>query len=171
MHSFVHSSIHPSSQPASQPASHPFIHSLIHSPTHPPTHPPHRYKHLIGKEVVVPCSGGRRIPVIADTYVDREFGTGALKITPGHDPNDYELGKKYNLPLINIMNRDASINGNGGVYEVCLHPPTHPPTHPRTPSSFSIHPPTRPTPNRAWTVSCAGRSCGRTWRRKASSSR
>jgi valyl-tRNA synthetase len=50
--------------------------------------------------------------VIADTYVDREFGTGALKITPAHDPNDYELGKKHNLPLISIMNKDATINKN-----------------------------------------------------------
>ncbi|KAM3567218.1 hypothetical protein VYU27_010631, partial [Nannochloropsis oceanica] len=76
-----------------------------------------RYQHLIGKHVLVPMSDGRPIPVIADTYVDREFGTGALKITPGHDPNDYELGKRHNLPLINIMNRDASINANGGRYQ------------------------------------------------------
>uniref|UniRef100_I2CQT9 valine--tRNA ligase n=1 Tax=Nannochloropsis gaditana (strain CCMP526) TaxID=1093141 RepID=I2CQT9_NANGC len=76
-----------------------------------------RYQHLIGKTVLVPRSGGREIPIIADTYVDRDFGTGALKITPGHDPNDYELGKRHNLPLINIMNRDASINANGGQYQ------------------------------------------------------
>jgi valyl-tRNA synthetase len=54
--------------------------------------------------------------VIADEYVDMAFGTGALKITPAHDPNDYEIGKKFNLPLINIMNKDASINEIGGPY-------------------------------------------------------
>jgi valyl-tRNA synthetase len=69
-----------------------------------------RYKHLIGKEALVPLLG-RKIPVIADEYVDREFGTGALKITPGHDPNDYTLGKKHNLDIINIMNKDGSMNG------------------------------------------------------------
>lgn len=62
-------------------------------------------------------SGGRTIPIIADEYVDREFGTGALKITPGHDPNDYALGKKHDLPTINVMNKDASMNANAGKYE------------------------------------------------------
>ena len=62
-------------------------------------------------------SGGRVIPVIADEYVDMEFGTGALKITPGHDPNDYALGKKYDLPIINIMNKDGSMNSNAGDYD------------------------------------------------------
>lgn len=62
-------------------------------------------------------SGGRTIPVIADEYVDMEFGTGALKITPGHDPNDYALGKKFDLPTINIMNKDGSMNANAGVYD------------------------------------------------------
>jgi len=66
--------------------------------------------------VKVPMSD-REIPVIADEYVDREFGTGCLKITPGHDPNDYELGKKYKLPTINIMNLDASLNDKCGKYE------------------------------------------------------
>ncbi|CDF37740.1 unnamed protein product [Chondrus crispus] len=75
-----------------------------------------RYKHLIGKKALVPIVG-REIPVIADEYVDREFGTGALKITPGHDQNDYELGKKHDLPIVNIMNKDASINSNGGQFE------------------------------------------------------
>ncbi|MDM8519006.1 valine--tRNA ligase [Anaerolineales bacterium HSG6] len=74
-----------------------------------------RYQHLIGKKCLVPMLG-REIPIIADEYVDREFGTGALKITPGHDPNDFEIGKKYDLPIINIMNRDATINKNGGQY-------------------------------------------------------
>lgn len=73
-----------------------------------------RYKHLIGKQVIVPMSNGRIIPVIADEYVDREFGTGALKITPGHDPNDYSLGKKHGLPIVNIMNKDGSMNANAG---------------------------------------------------------
>lgn len=75
-----------------------------------------RYKHLVGKKVVVPMSGGRTIPVIADDYVDMEFGTGALKITPGHDPNDYAIGKKFDLPIINIMNKDGSLNENAGSY-------------------------------------------------------
>lgn len=76
-----------------------------------------RYKHLVGKHVVVPMSGGRTIPIIADEYVDMEFGTGALKITPGHDPNDYTLGKKFDLPIINVMNKDGSMNANAGKYE------------------------------------------------------
>uniref|UniRef100_A0A7S4MJV7 valine--tRNA ligase n=1 Tax=Odontella aurita TaxID=265563 RepID=A0A7S4MJV7_9STRA len=76
-----------------------------------------RYKHLVGKECVVPLSGGRTIPIIADDYVDMEFGTGALKITPGHDPNDYALGKKYDLPIVNVMNKDGSMNGNAGSYD------------------------------------------------------
>ena len=59
---------------------------------------------------------GREIPVIADEYVDREFGTGALKITPGHDPNDYEIGKRHKLPIINIMNKDATLNEAAGPY-------------------------------------------------------
>ena len=75
-----------------------------------------RYCHLVGKEVIVPMSGGRKIPIIADEYVDMEFGTGALKITPGHDPNDYALGNKYDLPVINIMNKDGSLNANAGEY-------------------------------------------------------
>jgi valyl-tRNA synthetase len=61
-------------------------------------------------------SDGRTVPVIADEYVDMEFGTGALKITPGHDPNDYALGKKFNLPIINIMNKDGSMNANAAAY-------------------------------------------------------
>ncbi len=74
-----------------------------------------RYRHLIGKEVIVPILN-RTIPVIGDEYVDREFGTGALKITPGHDPNDYEIGERHNLPIINILNRDATLNENAGPY-------------------------------------------------------
>ncbi|CAN8063387.1 unnamed protein product [Agarophyton chilense] len=75
-----------------------------------------RYSQYVGKTVKVPVLG-REIPIITDTYVDREFGTGALKITPGHDHNDYELGKKHGLPIINIMNKDATINSNGGQFE------------------------------------------------------
>ena len=62
-------------------------------------------------------SQGRTIPIIADEYVDMAFGTGALKITPGHDPNDYTIGKKFDLPIINIMNKDGSLNGNCGKYD------------------------------------------------------
>jgi valyl-tRNA synthetase len=74
-----------------------------------------RYKHLIGKTALVPMLD-RPIPIIADDYVDREFGTGALKITPGHDPNDYQIGLRHHLPVINVMNRDASLNENAGAY-------------------------------------------------------
>ena len=74
-----------------------------------------RYQKLVGKKVVVPILG-RVIPVIADDYVEREFGTGALKITPGHDPHDYEIGQRHNLPLINILNKDATLNENAGPY-------------------------------------------------------
>ncbi|MCX8028435.1 MAG: valine--tRNA ligase [Brevinematales bacterium] len=70
-----------------------------------------RYKHLIGKKVILPLVN-REIPLISDEYVDMEFGTGCLKITPGHDPNDFEIGKKYNLPIINIFNDDATLNDN-----------------------------------------------------------
>ncbi|GIL54909.1 hypothetical protein Vafri_10611 [Volvox africanus] len=75
-----------------------------------------RYKHLIGRECEVPMSGGRRIPIIGDEYVDPEFGTGALKVTPGHDINDYEIGKRRSLPIINIMNKDATLNAAAGKY-------------------------------------------------------
>ncbi len=68
-----------------------------------------RYQHLIGKQVELPLTG-RRIPVIADDYVDPEFGSGCVKITPAHDFNDYEVGKRHNLPLINILTIDAAIN-------------------------------------------------------------
>ncbi len=75
-----------------------------------------RYKAYIGKTALVPMLN-REIPVIADEYVDMEFGTGALKVTPAHDHNDFALGKKHDLPFINIMNKDATINENGGQYE------------------------------------------------------
>ena len=74
-----------------------------------------RYKELIGKYVWLPFVD-RKIPIVADEYVDREFGTGVVKITPAHDPNDFEVGKRHDLPEINIMNDDATINGNGGKF-------------------------------------------------------
>ena len=72
-----------------------------------------RYKDIIGKKLLLPLVN-REIPVIADEYVDMEFGTGCVKITPAHDPNDFEVGKRHNLEEINIMNDDATINENGG---------------------------------------------------------
>ena len=74
-----------------------------------------RYQHLIGREVLLPIVD-RRIPVVADAYVDMEFGTGVVKITPAHDPNDFEVGKRHGLAQINILNDDATINENGGRY-------------------------------------------------------
>ena len=74
-----------------------------------------RFAKFVGKKVLVP-SLGREIPVVADDYVEKEFGTGALKITPGHDPHDYEIGVRHNLELINIMNNDATLNENAGPY-------------------------------------------------------
>lgn len=74
-----------------------------------------RYTDLIGKEVELPLTD-RTIPIIADSYVDKEFGTGVVKITPAHDPNDFEVGKRHNLPEINILNDDATINNLGGKY-------------------------------------------------------
>ncbi|MDO4169574.1 MAG: valine--tRNA ligase [Lachnospiraceae bacterium] len=74
-----------------------------------------RYKHLVGKMLELPLCD-RQIPVIADEYVDKEFGTGCVKITPAHDPNDFEVGKRHDLPEINIMNDDATINEFGGKY-------------------------------------------------------
>ena len=74
-----------------------------------------RYRHLVGKKVLLPLVN-REIPVIADSYVDMEFGTGVVKITPAHDPNDFEVGKRHNLPEINVLNDDATINELGGKY-------------------------------------------------------
>lgn len=74
-----------------------------------------RYKHLVGKMLKLPLTD-REIPVIADEYVDKEFGTGCVKITPAHDPNDFEVGKRHHLEEINIMNDDATINELGGKY-------------------------------------------------------
>ena len=75
-----------------------------------------RYKDLIGKMLVLPLVG-REIPVIADEYVDKEFGTGCVKITPAHDPNDFEVGQRHNLEQIKVMNDDATMNSYAGKYE------------------------------------------------------
>jgi len=75
-----------------------------------------RYKNYVGKNVLVPILE-RPIPVIADEYVDRAFGTGALKITPAHDPHDYDIGINHHLPMISVLNQDATINENGGPYQ------------------------------------------------------
>jgi valyl-tRNA synthetase len=75
-----------------------------------------RYQKYIGRSAIVPILG-REIPVIADDYVSREFGTGALKITPGHDPNDYEIAQRHNLPIISMLDQAARINENGGKYQ------------------------------------------------------
>ena len=74
-----------------------------------------RYQNFIGKKVIVPMLG-REIPVIADEYVTREFGTGALKITPGHDPNDYEIGQRHGLPVLSVLDREARVTAVGGPY-------------------------------------------------------
>jgi valyl-tRNA synthetase len=74
-----------------------------------------RFQQFIGRQVLVPILG-RKIPVIADEYVDREFGTGALKITPGHDPNDYAIGERHNLQLISVLDSAARVNESGGPY-------------------------------------------------------
>ena len=75
-----------------------------------------RYKHLIGKKVILPLMN-REIPVVADEYVDMEFGTGVVKMTPSHDPNDFEVAKRTGLEFINIFTEDAHVNSNGGKYE------------------------------------------------------
>ncbi|WP_026665141.1 valine--tRNA ligase [Butyrivibrio sp. FC2001] len=75
-----------------------------------------RYKSFKGKKVLLPIVN-RELPIVEDNYVDMEFGTGVVKITPGHDPNDFEVGKRHNLEEINILNDDATINANGGKFE------------------------------------------------------
>ena len=74
-----------------------------------------RYKDLVGKNVILPLVN-KEIPIVADEYVEMDFGTGVVKITPAHDPNDFEEGQRHNLPVINVMNEDGSINENGGKY-------------------------------------------------------
>jgi valyl-tRNA synthetase len=75
-----------------------------------------RYQHLIGKTLTLPIMG-REIPIIADELVDPAFGTGCVKVTPAHDPNDFEMGQRHKLPFINIMNKDGSLNDNAGPYQ------------------------------------------------------
>ena len=72
-----------------------------------------RYQEMVGKTLTLPLVG-REIPIIADSYVDKEFGTGCVKVTPAHDPNDFAMGERHNLPMINIMNKDGSMNENAG---------------------------------------------------------
>ncbi len=72
-----------------------------------------RYQHLIGKKLWLPIAN-REIPIIGDEFVDAEFGTGCVKVTPAHDPNDFEMGKRHNLPVINILNKDGTLNENAG---------------------------------------------------------
>ncbi len=74
-----------------------------------------RYKHLIGQTLTLPLIG-REIPIIGDDFVDMEFGTGCVKVTPAHDPNDFEMGKRHNLPVINILNKDGTLNENAGEF-------------------------------------------------------
>jgi len=74
-----------------------------------------RYSELVGRYAILPALG-RRVPIIADSYVDASFGTGAVKVTPAHDPNDYAMGQRHQLPMINIMNKDATLNEEAGPY-------------------------------------------------------
>ncbi len=74
-----------------------------------------RYEHMVGKTLVLPLVG-REIPIVADEYVDMEFGSGAVKITPAHDPNDFEVGLRHALPVIRVMNDDGTMNEEAGVY-------------------------------------------------------
>jgi valyl-tRNA synthetase len=75
-----------------------------------------RYRHLVGKHVILPLMN-REIPIFADQYVDSSFGTGLVKVTPAHDPNDFEMAIRHNLPFINILDKKGHINENGGIYE------------------------------------------------------
>ena len=75
-----------------------------------------RYKDYIGKTLTLPIVG-REIPIVGDEFVEMEFGTGCVKVTPAHDPNDFEMGKRHNLPMINIMNKDGSLNENAGEFQ------------------------------------------------------
>ena len=75
-----------------------------------------RYTHLVGKTVILPIVG-REIPIVADEYVDMEFGTGVVKMTPAHDPNDFEVGNRHNLERILVMNEDGTMNENAGKYQ------------------------------------------------------
>src|SRR5919205_4646970 len=72
-----------------------------------------RYAHLVGKAAILPLVG-RRLPIIADEYVKSDFGTGALKITPGHDPNDFEIGRRHGLPEIGVIGEDGLMTADAG---------------------------------------------------------
>ena len=76
-----------------------------------------RYKHLVGKNAAHPFIKGRSMPIVADTYVEKDFGTGAVKITPAHDPNDFALGQRHNLEFVNILTDNGLMNENAGAYE------------------------------------------------------
>lgn len=76
-----------------------------------------RFKHLIGKELLHPFIPDRKIVILADTMVERDFGTGCVKITPAHDPNDYGVGQRHNLEFINVFTDDGLINENGGKFK------------------------------------------------------
>lgn len=76
-----------------------------------------RFKHLIGKQLIHPFLPDRKIPIVADTMVQRDFGTGCVKITPAHDPNDYGAGQRHNLEFINIFTDDGLVNENGGKFK------------------------------------------------------
>ncbi|KAK1297533.1 Valine--tRNA ligase [Acorus calamus] len=75
-----------------------------------------RYSMYIGKQAIVPMTFGRHVPIISDRYVDKDFGTGVLKISPGHDRNDYLLARKLGLPILNVMNKDGTLNEVAGLY-------------------------------------------------------
>lgn len=75
-----------------------------------------RYSKYIGRQAIVPLTFGRHVPIIADRNVDKEFGTGVLKISPGHDHNDYHLARKLGLPILNVMNKDGTLNEVAGLY-------------------------------------------------------
>ncbi|PNP98122.1 valine--tRNA ligase [Moraxella sp. RCAD0137] len=92
-----------------------------------------RYAHLIGQNIVLPITG-RIVPIVADTYVEKDFGTGCVKITPAHDFNDYEVGKRHNLPLINIFDKNANILADMQVYESLTQ---REPTLEATPSDYA----------------------------------
>ncbi|MEE4465081.1 class I tRNA ligase family protein, partial [Azotobacter chroococcum] len=93
-----------------------------------------RYKDLIGRHVLLPLVN-RLIPIVADEYVDREFGTGCVKITPAHDFNDYEVGKRHHLPLINIFDKDASVLAQAQVFDIDGTPNTR--IDPSLPDSYA----------------------------------
>src|SRR5690606_4377689 len=76
-----------------------------------------RFAKFVGKEVTVPLTGGRRVPVIADSYVDKEFGTGALKITPGHDANDWQIGQRHKLKTLTTIGKDGKLNELAGEFK------------------------------------------------------